>query len=74
MFIVKFPVIVVVVYVATGLVNRDDYIMCILLYKVPFTHDRLDRCFRFVYVYACIAVFLCCCRFWVNRDLYNQYL
>jgi len=26
-FIVKFPVIVIVVYVATSLVNKDDYII-----------------------------------------------
>ena len=26
-FIVKFPVIVIVVYVATSLVNKDEYIM-----------------------------------------------
>jgi len=26
---------------------------------------------RFVYIYACIAVFLCCCRFSVNKDLHN---
>jgi len=27
--------------------------------KASFTHDRLGRRFRFVYIYACIAVFLC---------------
>jgi len=32
---------------------------------------RLGRCFRFVYIYACIAVFLCCYRFSVNKDLYK---
>jgi len=57
MFVVKFPVIVVVlvVYVATSLMNKYEY-----------------TCFRFVCIYACAAVFLCCCRFFsVNRDLYN---
>jgi len=40
-------------------VNKDEYIMLILEYKVSFTYDRLGRCFRFVYIYACIAVFFC---------------
>jgi len=31
--------------------------MLILQYKVSFTYDRLGRCFRFVYIYACIDVF-----------------
>ena len=60
MFIVKFPV-TVVVYVATSLVNTDVYIIFImppiLQYKVSFTYDRLGRCFRFVYIYACITLF-----------------
>jgi len=39
--------------------------------KVPFTFDRLGRCFRFVSIYACVAVFfLCCYRFSANKDLY----
>jgi len=38
-------------------VNKDEYIMLILEYKVSFTYDRHGRCFRFVYIYACIAVF-----------------
>ena len=39
---------------------------------MSFTYDRLGRCFRFVYIYACcIAVFLCCYRYSVNKDLYN---
>ena len=42
--------------------------MLILQYKVSFTNDRLGRCFRFVYIYACIAV-----RFSVNKDLYTKY-
>ena len=46
-------------YIATSLVNKDDYVL-ILQYKVSFSYDRLGRCFRFVYIYACIAVFLCC--------------
>jgi len=32
--------------------------------------DRLGRRFRFVCVYACTAVFLCCYGFSVNKDLY----
>ena len=31
--------------------------MLILQYKVSFTYDRLGRCFRFVCIYARIAVF-----------------
>jgi len=46
--------------------------MLILQYKVSFTYDRFGPCFRFVYIYACIAVFLCCYRFSVNKDLYNK--
>ena len=69
MIIVKFPVIVVVVYVATSLVNKDDYIIVLVLqHKVSFTHDRLGRCFRFVLIYACIVVFSCCYRFSMNKD------
>jgi len=45
--------------------------MLILQYKVSFTYDRLGRCFRFVYVYACIVAFLSCYRFLVNKDLYR---
>jgi len=46
--------------------------MLILQYKVSFTYGRLGRCFRFVYIYACcIAVFLCCYHFSVNKDLYK---
>jgi len=60
-FLVKFPVIVVV-YVATSLVNTDEYTIYYAydsVYKVPFNYGR---CFPFVYIYACTAVFLCCCR------------
>ena len=32
--------------------------MFILQYKASFTYDRPVRCFRFVYIYVCIAVFL----------------
>jgi len=32
--------------------------------------DGLGRCFRFVCIYACAAVFLCCYLFSVNKDLY----
>ena len=45
------------------------FIMLILQYKVSFTYDRLGRCFRFVYIYACIAVFLCRYHFSLNKDL-----
>ena len=58
-FIVKFPVIVVVVYVATSLLNKGDYILC--LYKVPFAYDRLGPCFRSVHI--CIYLYLYCCVF-----------
>jgi len=72
--ILKFPVIVVVVYVATSLVNKDDYIIycAVLQHKVSFTHDRLGRCFRVVLIYACIVVFSCCYRFSMNKDLYKR--
>jgi len=55
-----FPVIVVA-YVATSLVNKDEYIIYYpkFQYKVLFTYDRLGRRFRFVYIYACDAVFFC---------------
>ena len=39
---------------------------------MSFTYDRLAPCFRFVYTFACIALFLCCCRFSVNKDLYMR--
>jgi len=57
--IVKLPVIVVVVYVATTLVNKDEYIIyyAYTSVQVSFSYDRLARCVRFVYIYACIAVF-----------------
>ena len=44
--------------------------MFILQYKVS-TTQNLGRCFRFVCIYDCAAVFLCCFRFSVNKDLYN---
>ena len=43
----------------------------ILQYSVTYC-DKLGRCFRFVCVYACTAVFLCCCRFSANKDLHNN--
>ena len=46
--------------------------MLILQYKVSFAYDRLGRCFRFVYIYACIAVILCCYCFSVNKDSYKD--
>jgi len=46
-------------------------ILLILQYQVSTTViDGLGRCFRFVCIYACAAVFLCCYRFSVNKDLY----
>jgi len=43
---------------------------------MSFTYDTLGRRFRFVYIYACIAVFLCCyiiCySFSANKDLYSR--
>ena len=39
-------------------------------HKASFTYDRLGRYFCFVYTDACIAVFLRCYRFSVNKDLY----
>ena len=37
------------------------------------TFDRLGRCFRFVYIYACILLcFLYCYRFSSNKDLYES--
>jgi len=44
--------------------------MLILQYKVSFTYDRLSPRLRFLYIYACIVVFLYCYRFSVNKDLY----
>ena len=35
--------------------------------------DGLGRFFRFVSIYACTAVFLCCCRFSLNKDLYIKF-
>jgi len=47
-------------------------IVFILQCKVSTTAmDRLGRCFRFVCICACTAVFLCCCSFSVNKDLYK---
>ena len=71
MFLVKFPVIVVV-YVATSLVNTDEYTIYYAydsVYKVSFNYGR---CFPFVYIHACTAVFLCCRRFSVNTDVYMR--
>jgi len=46
-------------------------ILLILQYQVSTTViDGLGRCFRFVCIYAFAAVFLCCYRFSVNKDLY----
>jgi len=41
----------------------------ILQYKASFASDRLGLCFHFGYIYACVAVFLCCYRFLVNKIL-----
>ena len=41
---------------------------------MSFTYHRLSRCFRFVYIYACIAVFFVLLSFSANKDLYiNEY-
>ena len=41
---------------------------------MSFTYDMPGRCtfccFRFVCIYACTDVFLCCYRFLANKDLY----
>jgi len=45
-FIVKFPVIFAVVYVATSLVNKDEHIICYAytsVQGVSFTYDSLER-------------------------------
>jgi len=42
--------------------------MLVIHYKESFTYERLVRCLRFVYIYACIVCFLCCYRFSVNKD------
>ena len=34
--------------------------------------DGLGRCFHFVCIYACTAVFLCCYLFSANKDLYSD--
>jgi len=43
-----------------SLVNKDEYIIYYAYTSVQsvITYDRLGSCFRFVYIYACIAVFL----------------
>ena len=48
-------IVVVVTYVATSLVNKDDniIIMLILQYKVSFTYDRIGPCLRFC-LYLCL--------------------
>ena len=50
--------------------------MLIIHCKASFTHERLVRFFRFVYIYACIVcgVFLCCYRLSANNDLYRNRL
>jgi len=71
-FIVKLPDIVVVVYVATNLVNKDDYIIYYAYTSAGViclrqTWSLLSFC---LYVYASVVVFLCCYRFSVNEGLY----
>jgi len=48
-------------------VNKDYHYAYTL-----FIYDRLGPGFCFAYIYACIAVFLGCCRFLVNKDLYTD--
>ena len=56
--LVKFSVIVVVYVATTSLVNKAEYIIyyAYTSVQVSFSYDRLARCVRFVYIYACIAV------------------
>jgi len=46
-----------------------SHIVVILQYKASFACDRLGLCFHFGYIYACVAVFLCCYGFLVNKIL-----
>ena len=61
MFIVTIPVIVVVVvvYVSTSLVNNYIIYHAHTSLESVITYDGLGRCFRFVYIYACIVVCFC---------------
>ena len=56
--------------------NKDDYIIYYVSTLVRSVNycDSLGRRFRFVRIYACTAVFLCCYGtvFSVNKDLYER--
>ena len=54
--------------------SKDGNMICNMLYVCTPVRsvnycDRLGRCFRFVFIYARTAVFLCCYRFPVSKDL-----
>ena len=38
---------------------KGSHITLIIHYKASFSYERLVRCFRFVCIHACIAVFFC---------------
>ena len=54
--------------------KKDDYIRYFVYTPPPSVNycDGLGRCFRFVCIYACAAVFLCAIVFSVNKDLYKR--
>ena len=54
--------------------NKDDIFFLYTPVRSVNYCDGLGRCFRFVCIYACAAVFLCCYRFSANKDLYNTWL
>ena len=54
--------------------NKDDYIIYFVytpVQNVNYCDGGLGRCFRFVCIYACTAVFLCCYHISMNKDLYK---
>jgi len=54
-------------------INEGDYLWHFVYTPVQSVNycDGLGRCFRFVCIYACAAVFLCCCRIFRNKDSYK---
>jgi len=74
-FGVKIPVIfVVVVYVATSLVNKDKYIICyayILVQSVILMTDLVVAFVLLIFLLVLLC-FMCCYRFSVNKDLYKS--
>ena len=75
MFIAKFAVIILAVYVATSLVNKDEYIIYYAYTSAQsvITFDRLGSFFRFVYIHACILLcfFVLLPFLSVNKDIYK---